>query len=174
MVNNAGPNDLLMMTLKEIKQSVTIKIIVIANSFGGNDWQSSASMYATEIFRDNEIMSYASGCQLNLPDISDDLRYELEHRSYTLSQRDELARFLESATFGVTTADLDELEAATVYSTVLDAISSYVEMQQDAHVVPPSSHREVWREKLNARVSGISTCCCCDYFHFKQTKITFV
>ena len=66
-----------------------------------------------------------------------------------LTKSDEVARFLEQATFGATRADIGSLMNTTTL-TPLQSFASWVENQQKE--VPMTSHRQMFRQLMNARM----------------------
>ena len=94
---------------------------------------------------------YTNVCKVQLPDLGENEEYVLTSYDHSLPQsRDEVARFLESATFGTTTADLDNWN----YDADLDQIiTAWVADQMDVSKTPILSHREYWRRRANSRVS---------------------
>ena len=85
-------------------------------------------------------------CQVKLPPLLPGHSYELVGYHYTVPKRDEIARFLEQATFGPTRNALDQFPSS---------FGHWIKDQQD--VVPPSLHREFYRARLNARIDVPST-----------------
>ena len=102
-------------------------------------------------------MCYSSGCQIDLPTLGPGEEYHLTRYSTIQSKREKLARFLETATFGVTSEDLDNLEFSGLNS--FDAITSWIQSQMNEAITKITSHREYWREKVNPRVSMKALMC---------------
>ena len=126
-------------------------LIPIARSYDGNKWEQAAGEFAFALFNGDEIPCYAEGCQVNLPPLEKDSEYLLTTYAYSLSEEQEYARFLETATFGVTQEQLDDFEASSM--SVEEKAISWLSDQMNTSVVPMSSHREYWREGVNTAVS---------------------
>ena len=122
----------------------------IARSYNGKDWEQAAGEYADSLF-DGEILCYDNGCQINLPELESGSNYILSSFSYTLSDRDMYARFLETATFGITEEQLDTFESTS--NNVESNIISWVHNQMNETNTPMTSHRKFWRRGLINRVS---------------------
>mmetsp|Transcript_31842 Transcript_31842/g.73213 ORF Transcript_31842/g.73213 Transcript_31842/m.73213 type:complete len:3134 (+) Transcript_31842:2040-11441(+) len=165
-----APVGTLSMVTKEVydKFGKIMATVPIARSYDGNVWEPAAGEFAAKLFYDGGIHCYTNGCQLSVPrggrmsrrraigaphskgEASE--RYFLSSFAYSTSGRNELARFLESTTFGTTTEELDALEEVDGGSTI-DKISDWVSDQMDLSVVPMTSHREFWRKRTNPRLS---------------------
>ena len=101
-------------------------------------------------------MCYDRGCQINLPILEDGAVYQVTSSAYTLSTRDEYARFLETASFGATTSDIDNFEGTTsIMNGAVNVIADFVESQMDVDQIPMTSHRELWRNRASPRVSSV-------------------
>ena len=122
----------------------------IARSYNGNPWEKSAGEFAASMFHGNDIVCYGAGCQLSLPPLEEGEEYRLTGLNHTLSEINEYARFLETATFGVTEQQLDEIN--TPSRSVKGDIVYWISQQMNSTLTPITSHREFWRRGLNARV----------------------
>ena len=144
-------------TLCSLNKAVTspdtgdITLIPIARSYSGNKWEQAAGELAFSLFNGNEIPCYAEGCQVNLPPLQKDSEYLLTTSAYSLSEKHEYARFLETTTFGVTQEQLDDFEASSM--SVEEKAISWLSDQMNTSVVPMTSHREYWRKGVNNAVS---------------------
>ena len=78
--------------------------------------------------------------------------YRLSTHVYELSKVDEAARFLETATFGITTEELMPLSVSS--NDVKTGILTWISRQMNSSITPMTSHREFWRKGLNGRVSS--------------------
>ena len=114
--------------------------------------------FAKRHFENDLILCYDEGCQINLPQLESGEVYLLSSKTHSISNRDEFARFLETATFGATSSDLDTMEAAIGEEGPIGVIVDYIESQMDETIVPASSHREFWRQRANPRVCIILAC----------------
>ena len=130
-------------------------LLPVARSYDGNDWEESAGELATSIFYKKMLFCASNSCQVTLPDPGVD-KYLLISFSHTVLERDEYARFLESATFGVTTSELDELESINARNGIAGKITKWIQRHMDPTIVPITSHRMFWRTKANPRVRVIS------------------
>lgn len=136
----------------------------IARSYNGKEWEQAAGEFAHSFF-DGPILCYSKGCQVHLPKLEAGY-YLLTSSTHSLSDRNTYARFLETATFGITEKELDDLESRTSSrsgSSVESNIISWVHEQMDTAKTPMTSHREFWRRGLNGRVSS-------DLFFEKDSK----
>jgi len=144
-------------TLCTLTKSVTSEtsgetiLIPIARSYDNKLWEQAAGDLAVSIIDNKEILCYSVGCQLDLPPLRTGESYLLSSSSHSLTESDEYARFLESATFGITQIDIDSLLASP--KSVPDNIIDWVSSQMNVTETPLSSHREYWRKRTNSRVS---------------------
>ena len=114
-------------------------------------WEAAAGEVAMSIFYDKPISCYAEGCQIELPLTESNEIYVVSTSMYNLSERDQLARFLETATYGVQSDDLNALEGISGTDTN-EKIGEWIDHQMDVTVTPMTSHRRIWREGVNPRV----------------------
>ena len=134
-------------------------LIPVARSFDNNPWEHAAGEQAVSTLGTKDILCYNVGCQLDLLDLKPGEEYILSSSSHSLSESNEYARFLETATFGTTQADLDSFLASPMI--VQDDIIDWLSSQMNISETPLSSHREYWRKRINSRVSSI---CCSNLF----------
>ena len=127
-----------------------VTLIPIARSYDSNPWEQAAGEHAASAFDGNDIMCYTVGCQVHLPSLEVGEEYLLSSSFHSLSEKDEYARFLETATFGITQEQLDTLDLAS--TSVGDGIVNWVSDQMNSSKIPISSHREYWRKGINSRV----------------------
>lgn len=71
----------------------------------------------------------------------------LNSYTHSLSKIDEYARFLESATYGITQAELDSFDVSNV--DVDTQIINWMKEQMNETLILPTSHREFWRKRVN-------------------------
>ena len=142
---------------KEVTSSSTNQktLIPIALSYEGNPWEQAAGEHAQRVFGGEEILCYLSGCQLNLPELQEGESYVLSSSSHVLSKENEYARFLETATFGITEDDLESIDKPSI--NIQENIATWISKQMNVTATPMSSHREFWRKRLNGRVSYCSS-----------------
>ena len=119
-----------------------ISVVPVGRSYDGHDWEPTAGELSTLPWS-----CYTSGCQVSLPRHGDGENYMLTSYNHSLSQRDQVARLLESGTFGSTSSDIDDWN----YSTAMESsAASWVAIQMNMEM---TSHRKFWRRRANARVS---------------------
>ena len=126
--------------------------IPVARSYDNKPWEKSPGDYAASLFKDKDILCYASGCQMNLPTLEEEgAECHLSSFSYSLSETDELARFLETATFGITQGELEAFDSSpgNVQTKIIDWVWNHMNVSS----TPMTSHREFWRKGLSGRVS---------------------
>ena len=144
------------MALCTLSKSVTdygsddITLIPIARSYNNNPWEQSTGEYAASILNGVDIECYAVGCQLNLPALDTGAKYILSSSLHSLSESDEYARFLETATFGVTQDQLDTFVESS--NSVQSDIANWISEQMNPSTTPMTSHREYWRKGVMTRV----------------------
>jgi hypothetical protein len=135
--------------------SVVTSLIPLARSYDGFDWERAAGDFATSFYRNQSwTCDYnSSSCQITLPSLQNGMRYRIASYNRSLSQRDEIARFLETTTFGVT-----QVELAQFYN-ITDNGNNTGNLQMrmarwilNASLVGITSHREYWRQRANMRV----------------------
>ena len=134
----------------DFSESGEVTFVPIARSYDNNPWEQSTGEYAAAIFDGTNIECYAAGCQLNLPDHEEGAKYVLSSSSHSLSESDEYARFLETATFGVTQEQLDTFADSS--KSVQDDIVNWISEQMNSITTPMTSHREYWRKGVMNRV----------------------
>ena len=131
-------------TLSKFKDE---KIVGIARSYDGNPWEIAAGGFAESLF--NGIFSCDSTrCHVHLSQLEIGAYY-LTTYIHSVSSRDDLARFLETATFGITQSDILEIETLSP-NTSEEKIQAWIGNQMN---LPYTSHRVFWREGLNPKVS---------------------
>jgi len=143
-VSEAGILCTLTKTITDISTGNVVTIVPVARSYEGYGWESSAGEYASLKFA-----CYDSGngmCRTDLPGVGINEDYTLTSHSHDIPQVDEVARFLESATFGVTKEQLDSWNYADPME---ETMSQWVNDQMD--VVNATRHREYWRKRVNPR-----------------------
>ena len=124
-----------------------MKILPIARSYKGNSWEKSPGQLSVSVFRSVDLECNPSTCSLELPSLNPGESYVLTSYSHTTSNKDTVARLLESTTFGVTKADLESWD----YSKDIDEVTE--EWVKDQIRVEMTSHREYWRSRNNPVVS---------------------
>lgn len=127
--------------------SRVIKSAPLARSYNGDGWEVAAGDAATTTYRDG-FLCYSKGCQIDLPALDPDVQYRLTSYSHSLNRRDEMARFLETATFGVTNTEVEKLRSSAedLGDDNFGAIVKWFKFQSDIQVTSLTSHRKFWRE----------------------------
>ncbi len=125
--------------------------VPIAISYENNPWEKSAGEFAASLFAYEDILCYSNGCQIHLPSLGVGESYALTSLDYSLTDEEEYARFLETATFGTTQEQLDAFERSS--ATVYDYIVNWISDQMNSTITPSTSHREVFRRGATGRVS---------------------
>ncbi len=138
--------------IKVVSNDGKLVNVPMARSYDLNGWERAAGKIASSTFSD-EFLCYEGGCQINLPPLESDTEYHLTSRTYSLSLRDEYARFLETASYGSRTEDLNELVEQTGESGSTSVIANFIQSQMS---IPMTSHREFWRTQANPRVSNFA------------------
>ena len=113
--------------------------VPVARSYQGHDWE----VYAGEF---SEKIQFDCGTACNtttLPVLEVDQRYELVSFTHSIPDTDQIARFLEQATFGPTRR-------------TIDAFPGYVEWIKEQIALPYTSHRRSYRSRLNHRKTTTS------------------
>ncbi|KAI2512165.1 Protein of unknown function (DUF1501) [Fragilaria crotonensis] len=138
-VSNSNQNSLC--TITEITKDSFLK--PVARSYNGMNWEASPGDYSAVA-----IACGASGsCNVSLPLLPAGSRFQIttfKPPSYTVS--DEVARFLEQATFGPT---LNDISLFTSSSILQLSFANWIKTQQAS--VPLTSHREYYRRRVNSR-----------------------
>lgn len=133
------------------------KLIPIARSHDGYDWEKSAGEYALTFFSGNDLSCYQSGCQFNIPILQVNEDYLLSTSAHSLSEVNKYARFLETASFGTTQADLDVFNLSE--KSVEQSIVEFLSTQMNATSTEMTSHRVNWRRGLkDSRVRKQLSC----------------
>jgi hypothetical protein len=113
----------------------------VARSYQGHHWEVYASEFSDNIQFD---CGTATICTTTLPVLEADERYELLSFTHSIPETDQIARFLEQATFGPTRKTIDEFPG-------------YVEWIKEQISLPYTSHRRSYRSRLNHRKTTTSS-----------------
>ncbi|KAI2497377.1 Protein of unknown function (DUF1501) [Fragilaria crotonensis] len=117
----------------------------VGRTYAGNAWEAYSGQFAS--------LSWScsgSTCVVNLPALDAGAKYQLTTFATPTSsavRKNDIARFLEQATFGPTRADINKLNAI---SNLPQAYAAWIKDQQDT--VPLTSHRAAFRERMNAKM----------------------
>ena len=110
------------------------EIIPVGRSYGGNDWEPYSGKWSQLKFNCN-----GESCSVTLPDLPDRYFYELVAFDYDLPRHDEIARFLEQASFGPTRNAIKSFP------------NSFATWIQEQQALPLTSHRKFFRERATMR-----------------------
>jgi hypothetical protein len=116
----------------------------LGRSFRGFAWETSSGEFSS--------LSWScdiSSCLVSLPSLSTGSVYQLttfESSQLNYTKSDEVARFLEQATFGATSADIESMNTTNLAR----SFASWIENQQKE--VPITSHRAFFRQHMNDRM----------------------
>ena len=116
----------------------------VGRSYAGYDWEASSGDFATLGWSCNG----GSSCVVNLPPLPTGALYQLtsfDAPELFRNEIDEVARFLEQATFGPTRADIGSFGVTNLPQ----VFANWVQEQQVG--IPITSHRAMFRRHLNAR-----------------------
>ena len=144
----AKSNELCILTkATEDTFGILSNVAPVARSYDGRAWEPSAGEIATQLLHEVNFGDYSNGTQLNLPELPGGEKYFLTSYSYSSNEQDEVARLLESATFGTRAKDLSAWDKGPLTTSV---VSDWIKDQIDK---PITSHREFFRRRVNPRVS---------------------
>ena len=134
-----------------------IKTIPIARSYAGGKWERAAGEIASR-FIPSDMLCYNndSYCQIDLPPLSSGEEYRLSSFTHSLETKGEMARFLETSTFGLTSSELTDLTNSANSNGNLNAIAAWFSQQTDKSVTSLTSHRKYWRERVDERIPSAS------------------
>jgi len=140
--------------------SIVKKSVPLARSYNGNDWEVAAGDVAIATFK-HGFLCYSQGCQINLPALDPGVRYHLTAYTHSLKRKDEMARFLETATFGMTSAEVEQLKSSAQTlggnNGNFEAIVDWFAFQSDKQSISLTGHRKFWRERISPRISTATT-----------------
>jgi hypothetical protein len=144
-----GKSSSLCILTKAVDADGTLSSVApVARSYDGRAWEPSAGEFATQLLQGTEFVDTDAGTQVILPELGPGKQYYLTSYSYSSSHNDTLARLLETATFGTTSADLSAWDKGDVTE---ETVSEWIHEQIDK---PMTSHRAFFRERVNPRVSA--------------------
>ena len=127
------------------KISVTGATVAVARSYDGFAWEKTQGgvNMRHEFSAADLVCDDADACETSIPTTTDGSVYRVNlYSGRTLTSRQAAARLLMQATFGPTTASLQNVDSSS--GSVRDWLSD--QMQQ-----PPSLHREYYRQRVNPR-----------------------
>jgi hypothetical protein len=123
----------------------------VGRSYNGRDWDAVAGPYKSEMSFECSALNGSNACVVTLPQLDDPATQSFVLTSYahTVTPEEEVARFLEQTTFGVTKADMEffnteSLDAGTEFPAwVADQITN-----KEA-----TAHRAYFRSRANGRAT---------------------
>jgi hypothetical protein len=119
----------------------------VARSYSGYEWEASSGAFSHLLW-----ICDKSKCTVNLPILPPGAKYLLTSltapNTYRKDGLDEVARFLEQATFGPTRADFASFDVKNLPQ----AFASWIKEQQEH--VSITSHRAYFRERTNSRMES--------------------
>jgi hypothetical protein len=117
----------------------------VGRAYAGNTWEASSGEFSALSWS-----CTAAHCTVDLPILPSGSKYRVTSFSppevFRDDGHDEIARFLEQATFGITQSEVSYFDT----SNLLRSIGVWIKEQQD--VVPITSHRAFFRKRSNARM----------------------
>jgi hypothetical protein len=116
----------------------------VGRSYAGYDWEASSGEFSILLWSCS-----GSSCVVDLPSLPDGAVYQLtsfDAPALVRAGPDEVARFLEQATFGPTRADINKFDV----SNLPQAFANWIKDQQKT--VPLTSHRAMFRQLMNSRM----------------------
>ena len=122
-----------------------VTLISIARSYKNNQWEQATRDYAASIFDGVNIECYTMGYQLNLLALEVVTKYILSSSSH-LSESNEHARFLETATFGVMQEQLDVFVDSP--NSVQDDITNCICEEMNSSRTLMTSRKEYWKKSV--------------------------
>ena len=117
----------------------------VGRSYAGNRWEAYSGEFASLKWT-----CAGTSCVVNLPALDDGANYQLTTFANPTSsavRKNEIARFLEQATFGPTRTEIAKLNTT---ANLQQAFATWIKDQQGT--VPLTSHRAAFRQRLNARM----------------------
>jgi hypothetical protein len=114
----------------------------VGRSYEGYNWEAPSG-----VFRTLDFDCGSSSCAVDLPTLPPGAVYQLTtFQDPEYSEVEIVARFLEQTTFGPTRADIATLGDSSDMS-----FAKWVQQHQSKETVPITSHRQFYRNRLNAR-----------------------
>jgi hypothetical protein len=127
-------------TLVEVTSSGFLK--PVARSYDAFDWEAAPGAFSSLL----AFQCSAESCSVELPALASGSIYQLTYfPKPSYSRSDESARFLEQATFGPTRSDIKSVNNTDNLGL---SFAKWIKEQQT--VIPLTSHRELFRQRLNA------------------------
>jgi len=153
MIGVSAQDTVCTLTMVTMDGSRVVKSVPLARSYNGDGWEVAGGDIASKRYT-NGFLCYSQGCQIDLPALDPDVQYHLASYSHSLNRRDEMARFLETATFGGTSTEIEQLtsSAKSLGNDNYGAIVEWFKSQSDNEVTSLTSHRKFWRERVSPRI----------------------
>lgn len=126
-----------------------VEIIPVARTYESHDWERYLQLGKLSLNVDFECSQRR--CLITLPQPDPGFNYMIMSSKHDMSKEDEIARFLEQATFGVTRQAIQEIDSIGGTNNPITKMAKWIKDQQDPVVTPPTSHREYFRLRANDR-----------------------
>jgi hypothetical protein len=117
----------------------------VGRSYSGNPWEAYTGDFASLTWSCSE-----ASCDVDLPALDDGTFYQLTTFATPTSssvRKNEIARFLEQATYGPTRTEVTKLNAS---ANLQQAFAAWIKEQQST--VPLTSHRAAFRQRMNSKM----------------------
>ena len=137
-ISNSNPD--MLCTITEITSGGFLKPVL--RSYNARDWEATPGDYSGfKLPR-----CFGGVCNVTLPLLPSGSSFQLtSFKRPPYSTKDEIARFLEQATFGPTLDDIEKFDTSNLQL----SFANWVKAQQTME--PLTSHREYYRRRMNAR-----------------------
>jgi len=122
-------------------------IVPVARSYNGNGWEKVAGAFTNIIIEKN---AGERDYLIRVPTLSNNAFYLIIGSEREISATEEVARFLEQTTFGVTRSMIKEWN--NKLSDLPNAFGQWVQDQMSLSTTPLSSHRKYYRKRASERI----------------------
>ena len=127
-------------------------LVPMARSYDGEEWEAAPGPQALTMTPPSSarrrLSRNAGSTGVTLPGLSSDEEYVLLSRDGRAENRPQIARFLETTTFGPRRAEVDLLDDGSWARDGAGLRARHLRQQMD---LPATSHREYWRRRTNAK-----------------------
>jgi hypothetical protein len=131
-----------MNTIERNSKNEDYYIVPVARSYNNNNWERVAGPYAQDL-------SISNCCSLaipKLPNLASEGKLILMSYTHSVSNKEEVSRFLQQTTFGPT---LDMINGWNYGMDMTSGMGSWLKSQMDENQTPITSHRAYFRERAN-------------------------
>ena len=125
-----------------VKKQASGNLVPVARSYDGEDWEPAPGPLAGTA----ETVNATHVTLLDLEDSTD--TYVILAKDGSMDDRQQIAKFLEMATFGPTMAEIEALDAGSWAGDGAALRAQYLRNQME---LPATSHREYWRKRTNSK-----------------------